>query len=312
LRLEGYHNGKAFAVSARGGAPRLVSPADFPYEVERAEWSRDGKTVYLVANTGLRSQLFAVPAAGGAPKALTSGDHTVLGWHYFEGPDAHVFGLDEPANAGDLHLLGPAGRQVRVTHLFDDLASRFRLPRVEAVSWTAADGATIEGLLYYPLDHVAGTAVPLVVQTHGGPASSDRFGFGSWSSYTAVLAARGYAVLKPNYRGSTGYGDGSCATCRPLLQERAPRRPRRRRRARRPRPRRSRSPGEDGMERRRAHDEQADHLHRSLQGRVVRRRCANWVSMYAQSDVRSYRTPWFGGRPGRPARRSISTGSSRR
>ena len=298
LALEGYHNGKAFAVSARGGAPRLVTPADFPYEVERADWSRDGKTVYLVANTGLRSQLFAVPAAGGAPKALTIGDHTILGWHYFEGLDVHVFGLDEPANAGDLYVLGPAGRQTRVTHVFDSLATTFRLPRVEAISWTAADGATIEGLLCYPLDHVAGTRVPLVVQTHGGPAASDRFGFGSWGSYTAVLAARGYAVLKPNYRGSTGYGDAFLRDMVGHYFKNA---------------HLDVLAGVDALVARGLADPDrlvkmgwsaGGHMTNKLITFTDRFKAAssgagvaNWVSLYAQSDVRSYRTPWFGGTP---------------
>jgi dipeptidyl aminopeptidase/acylaminoacyl peptidase len=299
--LEGYHNSKVFAVGAGGGAPRLITPADFPYEVERADWSRDGRSVYFVANTGVRSQLFVTPAAGGAPAPLTSGDHAITGWHYFEGPDAHAFGVDEPTNAGDLHVLRPGGQPARITRVFDDLATRFRLPRVEAISWTAADGATIEGLLYYPLDYVAGARVPLVVQTHGGPASSDRFGFGAWSSYTAVLAARGYAVLKPNYRGSTGYGD-------PFLRDMvghyfknahldvlA---------------------GVDALVARGIADPDrlikmgwsaGGHMTNKLITFTDRFKAAssgagaaNWVSMYGQSDVRSYRTPWFGGTPWQP------------
>jgi dipeptidyl aminopeptidase/acylaminoacyl peptidase len=296
--LEGYHNSKVFTVGVGGGAPRLLTPADFPGEIERAEWSRDGRSIYFVANTGVRSQLFVAPATGGPPRPLTSGDHTVLGWHYFEGPDVHVFGLDEPANPGDLHVLGPGGTSTRLTHVFDDLPARFRLPRVEAITWTAADGATIEGLLYYPLDYVAGTRVPLVVQTHGGPASADRFGFGSWSSYTAVLAARGYAVLKPNYRGSTGYGD-------PFLRDMighyfnnahldvlA---------------------GVDALVARGIADPDrlikmgwsaGGHMTNKLITFTDRFKAAssgagaaNWVSMYGQSDIRSYRTPWFGGTP---------------
>jgi dipeptidyl aminopeptidase/acylaminoacyl peptidase len=297
--LETYHNGKVFTVSARGGPPRLITPADFPYEVERAEWSRDGRAIYFVANTGLRSQLFTVPTSGGAPKAITSGDHTVLGWHYFEGPDRHVFGLDEAANAGDLYVLaGAAGPPARVTHVFDDLARRFRLPRVEALSWTAADGVTIEGLLYYPLDYVAGTRVPLVVQTHGGPASSDRFGFGSWSSYTAVLAARGYAVLKPNYRGSTGYGDPFLRDMVGHYFKNA---------------HLDVMAGVDALVTRGLADPDrlvkmgwsaGGHMTNKLITFTDRFKAAssgagaaNWVSMYAQSDVRSYRTPWFGGTP---------------
>ena len=298
LALDGYYNGKAFAVSVRGGPPRLVTPSDFPYEVERADWSRDGKTVYLVANTGVRSQVFAVAAAGGTPKALTTGDHTVIGWHYFEGPDAHVFGLDEPANAGDLYVLGPGGRQARVTHVFDSLATTFRLPRVEAISWSAADGTKIEGLLYYPLDHVAGTRVPLVVQTHGGPAASDRFGFGSWGSYTAILAARGYAVLKPNYRGSTGYGDAFLRDMVGHYFQNA---------------HLDVLAGVDALVARGLADPHrlvkmgwsaGGHMTNKLITATDRFTAAssgagvaNWVSLYAQSDVRSYRTPWFGGTP---------------
>jgi dipeptidyl aminopeptidase/acylaminoacyl peptidase len=66
------------------------------------------------------------------------------------------------------------------------------------------DGVTIEGLLTYPLDYKRAPEYPLIVQTHGGPAASDRFGF---STENQVYAAKGYAVLRPNYRGSTGYGD---------------------------------------------------------------------------------------------------------
>jgi dipeptidyl aminopeptidase/acylaminoacyl peptidase len=297
-RLESYHNGKVFAVAAAGGTPRLITPADFASEVERAEWSTDGRTVYFVANTGLRSQLFAVPASGGTPRPLTSGDHTVLGWRHAEGPDAHVFGLDEPSNPGDLHVLGAAGPPTRVTRVFGDLARTFRLPRVEAITWAGADGAGIEGLLYYPLDYVAGRRVPLVVQTHGGPASSDRFGFGAWSSYTAVLAARGYAVLKPNYRGSTGYGDAFLRDMVGHYFKNA---------------HLDVMAGVDALIARGIAD--PDRLIKmgwSAGGHMTNKLitftdrftaassgagAANWVSMYAQSDVRSYRTPWFGGTP---------------
>jgi dipeptidyl aminopeptidase/acylaminoacyl peptidase len=297
-RLESYHNGKVFAVAAGGGTPRLVTPADFAHEVERAEWSADGKTVYFVANTGVRSQLFAVPAGGGLPQALTTGDHTILGWRHFEGPDLHVFGLDEPSNPGDLRILGAFGPPARVTRLFDDLATRFRLPRVEAITWPGADGATIEGLLYYPLDYVAGRRVPLIVQTHGGPASSDRFAFGTWSSYTAVLAAHGYAVLKPNYRGSTGYGDAFLRDMIGHYFKNA---------------HLDVMAGVDALIARGIADpERLIKMGWSAGGHMTNKvitftdrfkaassgaGAANWVSMYGQSDVRSYRTPWFGGTP---------------
>ena len=297
-RFESYHNGKIFVVPTKGGSPKVVTPADVPYEVERAEWTKDGKGVLFVANLGVRSQLFTMPAAGGAARALTSGDHTVLGWNYFDGPDASVFGLDEPANAGDLHVVRGAGPPARVTHVFDTLAREFRLPKVATVTWPGADGVTVEGLLFYPLDYVAGTRVPLAVQTHGGPASSDRFGFGSWSSYTAVLAAKGYAVLKPNYRGSTGYGDAFLRDMVGHYFKNA---------------HLDVMAGVDALVARGiANPDRLVKMGWSAGGHMTNKiitftdrfkaassgaGAANWVSMYAQSDVRSYRTPWFGGTP---------------
>ena len=191
------------------------------------------------------------------------------------------------------------GQPTQVTHVFDHLARDFRLPRQEKITWKGADGVTVEGLLFYPLDYQPGHHYPLVVQTHGGPASSDRFGFaGSWGSYAPVLAAMGYAVLRPNYRGSTGYGN---AFLRDMV----------------------------GHYYKNAHldvlagvdrvialgvadsarliamgwsagghmtDKLITFTHR-LKAASSGAGAVNWISMYAESDIRSYRTPWFGGTP---------------
>jgi len=82
------------------------------------------------------------------------------------------------------------------------------LPRQEKVEWKGADEAPIEGILFYPIGYEAGRRYPLVVQLHSGPMESDKFGAGPGLllNYFPVLTAKGYAVLRPNYRGSAGYG----------------------------------------------------------------------------------------------------------
>lgn len=296
-RFETYYNGKLFVVPVGGGTARIVG-ADLPYEVQEAAWSADGTAIYFVANTGVRNQVFRITASGGPATPLTQGDHTLGGWSYVPNGDRHVFIKDDATNPGEVWMLVGTGTPTRVTRIFENLATQFRLPRQERIEWKGADGVTVEGLLYYPLDYQAGRRFPLVVQTHGGPQASDKFGFGSWSSYVQVLAARGYAVLKPNYRGSTGYGD---AFLRDMV----------------------------GQYFKNAHlDVMAgvDHLIKigladpdrlvkmgwSAGGHMTNKiitftdrfkaassgaGAANWVSMYAQSDVRTYRTPWFGGTP---------------
>ena len=75
----------------------------------------------------------------------------------------------------------------------------------EPVSWTSFDGEQAHGLYFPPASETfEGTgAPPLVVIVHGGPTSQVTAGWGPQAQY---FASRGYAVLLPNYRGSTGYG----------------------------------------------------------------------------------------------------------
>ena len=295
-RFEIYYNANLFVVPVAGGAARELT-GDIGHELTDAVWSRDGRAIYAVANMGVHSQILEIPAEGGAAKALTSGNHAIGGWSYVAAQGRHVFTKDDATNAGDVWTM-TTGAPVQVSHVFDRYAKDFRLPRQEKVEWKGADGATVEGMLFYPLDYQAGQRYPLVVQTHGGPQASDKFGFGRWGNYTQVLAARGYVVLQPNYRGSTGYGD---AFLRDMV----------------------------GSYFKNSHLDVmtgVDHLIKiglvdgdrmvkmgwSGGGHMTNKiitftnrfkaassgaGAANWVSMYAQSDVRTYRTPWFGGTP---------------
>ncbi len=205
--FELYYNDRLFTAPVAGGAATRIA-RDFPHNVERARWSADGRSIVLVANMGVHSQIFSVDLASGRARQLTNGDHAILGWSYDPATDRHVFALDERTNPGDVYVLaGDGAQRQRFTREFDYLAREFRLPRQERVTWKGVDGTTVEGLLYYPLDYREGTRYPLVVQTHGGPPSSDKFGFGRWRDFIPVLAARSFMIFKPNYRGSTGYGD---------------------------------------------------------------------------------------------------------
>ncbi len=79
------------------------------------------------------------------------------------------------------------------------------LSEPQAVTWESFDGALAHGLYYPPAsDRFEGTgAPPLIVMVHGGPTSQVQ---ATWAASSQYFATRGYAVLQPNYRGSTGYG----------------------------------------------------------------------------------------------------------
>ena len=295
--FETYFNDNIFVMPAAGGAHRVLYE-DMTHEVNSARWAPDG-SIYFTANTGVRTELFHGTMEDAAPTALTAGDHSLSGWNFQASAGQHVFGISHRENNGDLHLL-PAngGDPVKVTSVFDYLAETFELPVQEAIRWKGEDGVEVEGLLYYPLDYQEGQRYPLIVQTHGGPAASDKFSFGRWSSYVQVATARGWAVFKPNYRGSTGYGDDvlrdmvghyfnqshlDVMTGVDHLIELGI---------------------ADGDRMAKMGWSGGGHMTNKIITHTDRFKAAasgagavNWISMYGTSDVRIYRTPWFGGTP---------------
>jgi dipeptidyl aminopeptidase/acylaminoacyl peptidase len=296
-RLETYYNGRLFAVPAAGGPARVLAGGAAPaWDVSRAEWSRDGRTIYFTANVGVREELFEMPASGGAPKALTDGPHAAGNWSLEHGRLA--FTLQDATSPGDIWTVAGAAAPVRTTHVFDFIARDFKLGRQELVQWKGADGATVEGLLTYPIDYQAGQKYPLAVFTHGGPQASDKYSIGSSGYEIQVYAGKGYAVLQPNYRGSTGYGDAFERDMVGHYFKNA---------------HLDVMGGVDEVIRRGIADPDrlvkfgwsgGGHMTNKLITFTDRFKAAasgagaaNWISMYAQSDIRSYRTPWFGGTP---------------
>jgi dipeptidyl aminopeptidase/acylaminoacyl peptidase len=80
--------------------------------------------------------------------------------------------------------------------------------RTEKLTWRSPDGTEIEGLLTYPVGYREGERVPLVLNIHGGPAGvfSESFTGAPAIYMLQTFAQKGYAILRPNPRGSTGYG----------------------------------------------------------------------------------------------------------
>jgi dipeptidyl aminopeptidase/acylaminoacyl peptidase len=190
----------------------------------------------------------------------------------------------------------------RVTRQFDTLEGDFAIPRQEKAEWKGADGTGIEGVLFYPADYRAGQRYPLVVQLHGGPMESDKFGIGAGSTlfYVPVLTGKGYFVLRPNYRGSAGYGPGfardvNSGYFHQMVQDVLR--------------------GVDSLIARGLADPDRLVLTGwSAGGTLVNKMVtvtdrfkvasstagiSNWVSLYGQTDSTSFRRTWFGGTPWR-------------
>jgi len=105
--------------------------------------------------------------------------------------------------AGTVYLYDKETRQLEpLLQMREYLVDR-PMGQMQSVTYPAGDGTLIPGYLTLPLGS-DGTNLPAIVLPHGGPAARDYWGF-DW--LVQFFTARGYAVLQPNYRGSSGYGE---------------------------------------------------------------------------------------------------------
>jgi dipeptidyl aminopeptidase/acylaminoacyl peptidase len=167
-------------------------------------------TVTLVSTT---TRISRVEPATGRVKALRE----QRGW--ISNLSASRDGRRIAFAAGDAHHFaeiyvaeGPDGvATARPVTDFNAELTRAPLPETETVSWDGGDGVTVEGVLFWPPGRRGEKGLPLIVDLHGGPFGVARTEaldlYGMYTSYPALLAARGFLVLNPNSRGSGGRGD---------------------------------------------------------------------------------------------------------
>lgn len=193
--------------SATGGQPKKLVPS-FDAQPAIAGWSADGKRIYFSEAKGTGTQIYALDVAANRIDEVKTTPVVVSGIDLNH--SATTFGFvgqtsDTPAEVfvASVSDLTP----VQITKANADL----KVPpvgRTEVVTWKSKDGKQIEGLLTYPVGYQAGQRVPLILNIHGGPAGVFQQAYiGGRGVYPlATFASRGFAILRPNPRGSSGYG----------------------------------------------------------------------------------------------------------
>jgi dipeptidyl aminopeptidase/acylaminoacyl peptidase len=108
------------------------------------------------------------------------------------------------ADPGRYYVYDKAKRSLNEIMLVRPALEKAQLANVKSISYPAGDGVSVPAYLTLPPGKENARGLPAIVLPHGGPSARDEWGF-DWLSQ--FLAAQGYAVLQPNYRGSEGYGE---------------------------------------------------------------------------------------------------------
>ena len=125
--------------------------------------------------------------------------------------------VDEP---GEVYLAEDSAHLAQakaITH-FNRLFTERALPRWTAYQWKSTDGTLIEGVLLYPPGKFGQKHLRMLTLIHGGPADADGNRFGAdWYDWAELAADNNWLVFRPNYRGSSGYGDRFELAIRPEI-----------------------------------------------------------------------------------------------
>jgi len=193
-------------VATDGGQPKALAET-FDRQPDLLGWSADGRVVYVAEARRTVNHLAALPVDG-QPATDVSLPDVMVGAPALNRGATHVgFVTQAPDRAPEVAISSLRGFRPSQVSKVQDLPAA-PLGRTEVVRWRAPDGQEIEGLLTYPVNYQVGTRVPLLVIVHGGPTGVFTLGFiARTGAYpVAAFAADGYAVLRCNVRGSSGYG----------------------------------------------------------------------------------------------------------
>lgn len=195
-----------FVTSANGGNGEDVTAGGIDTNVQRAMWMPDSKSLIISGHKGTDAALWVKPLDGEAQRIQLGGVQPVQSYWL----DASVaktgaiaFTASQANHPTELYYLASPGAAPQRLTSYNDGISALALGRVEPVQWQF-EGFYEDGVLTYPPDYDARKTYPLVLVIHGGPNSASLTTF---SSLNQLLAARGFVVFNPNYRGSDNLGE---------------------------------------------------------------------------------------------------------
>jgi dipeptidyl aminopeptidase/acylaminoacyl peptidase len=198
---EPYFNPGGIFLSPTAGGETIDVTAEIDRNLGGMAWLSDGKSM-LVSGTDLTARAYWVQPLDGMPERLDLGN--IHPGSPVISPDGTVvFVGREDQRASELYTMKVGKWKPRRLTNFNDALAEMHLGAVETVTWDGPDGFRQNGVLIYPPGYTESQKYPLVLNIHGGPMGASTESF---STFNQIMAARGWLVFSPNYRGSSTQG----------------------------------------------------------------------------------------------------------
>ncbi len=172
-------------------------------------WTQDNTQLLYFEPKGTRYHLLSLPVDGGKPKEIFIKDCLINEPALSYDGKSVGFIAQSPKNPPEAFITNlNAIQPLQISQINSHLQ---HVPSIttEVINWKSVDGVPIQGLLTYPSNYQKGKAYPLILMIHGGPMGFfDETFVGTPSIYAvSTLAQEGFMILRPNSRGSNGYGE---------------------------------------------------------------------------------------------------------
>jgi dipeptidyl aminopeptidase/acylaminoacyl peptidase len=195
-----------FVTQTSGGDGASATKA-IDHNIARVIWMPDNNSLLVGGHDSTQTSMWLQPL-NAAPKKLALADvnPTWLFWiDAFVGRKGDIaFTGATPTQPSELYYMASANDTPRRLTNFNQGIAALKLGKAEKLEWQGPDTFQEDGVVVYPADFDKEKKYPLVLLIHGGPTASSITGF---SFFAQLLAARGYIVFSPNYRGSDNLGN---------------------------------------------------------------------------------------------------------
>jgi dipeptidyl aminopeptidase/acylaminoacyl peptidase len=185
-----------------------LSDARDPFSAQPPAWQPDGRALISLVSRHGRVEIVRFPLGEASPETLVSGDREVAAFTVSRDGERLACVISDPTHPYEVVAVEAKGAERRLSNENDALLETLEVASAEAFAVKSTDGETVHGWLMKPPRFNDRKKWPLILEVHGGPETMYAWSF---MHEFQVLAARGYAVLYTNPRGSKGYGEAFTA-----------------------------------------------------------------------------------------------------